>query len=92
MKLKELIQGWPLDGWARGSLAWDNDPGILKLTAVTEPGAAGTFELVSIDAQLCRWSNSLVVADPAYHAATSAALAGAIGRTLADVGEVDIGL
>jgi hypothetical protein len=92
VKLKELIEGWPLDGWSRGSLTWDNDPGILRLAAVREPGAAGTFDLTAGDAQLCRWSNSLVVRNSAHHAAVSEALAHALGKTLSEAGEIEIAL
>jgi len=90
MKLKEVIEHWPPEGWARGSLAWDNDPGLLKLAAVSEPGAAGTFALTAADAQLCRWQTTLEVANPALHAAVGAALAGAIGMSLADAGEIEV--
>lgn len=90
MKLKEIIPEWPLSGWARGTFAWDNDPGILKLAAVREPGAAGTFDLAASDAQLCRWATTLVVTEEAKHAAVAQALAGAIGKTLAEIGELEI--
>lgn len=53
MKLKELVRDWPLDSWARGSLAWDNAPGISTLAAVTEPGAAGTFDLAAAQRPIC---------------------------------------
>ena len=46
--------------------------------------------LVAADAQLCRWSNALAIENPAYHAAVSTALANAIGKTLAEVGEIEI--
>ena len=90
VKLKELLSDWPPDDWTRGSLAWDNNPGILKLAAVSAPGAAGTFELVASDAQLCRWSSTLVIGAPEYSGAVSASLAGAIGRTLAEIGELEL--
>jgi len=90
VKLKEVIEDWPPTGWARGSFAWDNDPGILKLAAVTEPGTAGTFELAASDAQLCRWKATLVVNDPNLHAPVATALAAAVGQTLAEAGEIEI--
>lgn len=90
MKLKELIADWPLDGWTRGSLAWDSDPGILRLAAVKEPGSAGTFELEADDAQLCRWKNAVVIKETALHGAVAAALATAIGKTLSEAGEIEV--
>ena len=90
MKLKDLIADWPPVDWARGSLTWDEDPGMLKLAAVSEPGAAGTFELVAGDAQLCRWSNTLVIEDALQSAAVGAALTEAIGKSLVDIGELEI--
>lgn len=90
MKLQELIPEWPLSGWARGTFEWDNDPGLLKLASVREPGAAGRFELSASDAQLCRWSATLIVEDESKHAAVIAALTNAIGETLADIGQIDI--
>ena len=90
MQLKNLIADWPPADWTRGSLTWDADPAMLKLAAVSEPGAAGTFELVASDAQLCRWSSTLVVKDPAQSAAVSAALTRAIGKSLDEIGELEV--
>ncbi len=90
MKLKDLIADWPPADWARGSLTWDNEPGLLKLAAVSEPGAAGRFELTAGDAQLCRWRTTLVIDNPDRSAAVSAALAEAIGKSLAEIGEIEI--
>jgi hypothetical protein len=90
MKLKDAIEDWPLTGWARGAFAWDNDPNILKLAAVTEPGTAGTFELTASDAQLCRWKATLVVDDSKLHAPVATALAAAVGRTLSEAGEIEL--
>lgn len=90
MKLKEHFRTWPPGGWMRGELAWDNDPGLLKLAAVTEPGAVGTFDLVASDAQLCRWTARCTIDDPDRAAAVSTALAGAIGRSLAEAGETEV--
>ena len=90
MKLKDLIADWPPADWTRGSLTWDEDAGMLKLAAVSEPGAAGTFELTAGDAQLCRWSSTLVIDDPARSAAVSAALTETIGKSLAEIGELEI--
>ena len=90
MKLKDLAADWPPTEWTRGPLTWDEDPGLLKLTSVSEPGAAGKFELVAGDAQLCRWSSTLVIDDPAQSAAASTTLIQAIGRSLAEIGELEI--
>ena len=90
MKLKDLVADWPLTDWTRGSLTWDNDPGMLRLAAVSEPGAAGTFELVAGDAQLCRWSNTFVIDDPERSAAVSTSLTEAIGRSLAEISEIEL--
>ena len=40
MKLKDLVTDWPPTEWTRGPLTWDEDPGLLKLTSVSEPGAS----------------------------------------------------
>ena len=90
MKLKDLVADWPPADWTRGPLTWDEDPGMLRLTSVSEPGAAGTFELVAGDAQLCRWSSTLVIDDPTKSAAASATLIDAIGKSLAEIGELEI--
>ena len=90
MKLKELIDAWPLRDWKRGPLVWDNDPGLLKLESINEPGTAGTFDLTAADAQLCRWKTTLVVEDPDLHAPVATALAAAVGKTLTEAGEIDV--
>ena len=90
MQVKDLVADWPLTGWTRGPLTWDNDPAMLKLAAITEPGAAGTFELVASDAQLCRWSNTLVIDDPDKSATVSIVLAESIGKTLGEIGEIEL--
>ena len=90
MKLKDLVADWPPTDWVRGSLTWDEDPGMLKLAAVSEPGAAGTFELVAGDAQLCRWTSTLILDDPAQSAAISAILTAAIGQSLEELGEREV--
>ncbi len=89
MKLKDLVADWPPADWTRGSLTWDADPGMLKLASVGEPGAAGTFELVAGDAQLCRWSSTLVIDDPTQSASVSSILTEAIGKSLAEIGELE---
>jgi hypothetical protein len=88
VKLKNLVADWPPANWTRGSLTWDEDPGMLKLAAVSEPGAAGTFELVAADAQLCRWSSTLTINDPAQSTTVSETLNQAIGKRLDEVGEL----
>lgn len=90
MTLKDLVADWPPTAWTRGSLTWDEDPGMLKLASVSEPGPAGTFELVAGDAQLCRWSSTLIVDDPAKSATVSATLIDAIGKSLAEIGELEV--
>lgn len=90
MKLKDLVTNWPPADWSRGPLTWDEDPGMLKLASVSEPGAAGRFELIAGDAQLCRWSSTLVVDNPAQSSAVSALLTKAIGKNLAEIGEIEI--
>ena len=90
MTLKDLVANWPPADWTRGSLSWDEDPGMLKLASVKEPGAAGTFELVAGDAQLCRWSSTFVLDEPTQAATVSAALTNAIGKSLDEIGELEI--
>ena len=90
MKLKDLVAEWPPPEWSRGPLTWAENPGSLKLAQVNEPGAAGTFVLIASDAQLCRWSSTLVIDNPARSAATSAALTDAIGKSLIEIAELDI--
>lgn len=89
LKLEDIVADWPPVDWTRGTLKWEEDPGMLKLAAVGEPGA-GTIELVADDAQLCRWSSRLVVNDPAQSAAVGAALARAIGKSLDEMGDLEV--
>ncbi len=90
MKIRNLIADWPPPNWTRGSLTWDEDPGVLKLVSVSEPAAPSTLELVAGDAQLCRWSSTLIVSDASQSAAISAALTETIGKSLAEIGELEI--
>lgn len=90
MTLKDLVDDWPPAEWTRGCLIWEDDPGMLKLASVSEPDAAGTFELVAGDAQLCRWSGTLIIDDPNQSAAVSAILADGIGKSLDDIGNAEI--
>lgn len=90
MKLKEAVAGWPLAGWTRGPMTWEDDAGMLKLLAVRGPSDTGALDLVAGDAQLCRWSNSIAIDDADQRKTIARVLASAVGRSLAEAGEVEL--
>jgi hypothetical protein len=91
VKLKKAVTGWPLDGWTRGPMTWDDDAGILKLLAVRGPDDDGALNLVAGDAQLCRWSNSIAIDDADQRQIVARVLVSAVGRSLTEAGEVELG-
>ncbi|HEX9878422.1 MAG TPA: hypothetical protein VGC50_17435 [Gammaproteobacteria bacterium] len=90
MKLKDLISDWPPQGWTRGPLAWDNDSGLLKLADFQGPDASGLLKLIASDAQLCRWSTSLMIGASELSGVLHEALNMALGRTLSEAGEIEL--
>ena len=63
MKLKDLVADWPPAEWTRGPLTWDEDPGMLKLASVGEPGAAGTFDPVEVAGKVSDRNNPFQLAE-----------------------------
>jgi hypothetical protein len=96
MKIRELVEEWPLSGWSCEGVSDSKEPmldidvGALRLAGYTGPDSRGWFTLTGRDLEGREWSTSFQVEEAAARSELEQVLADTIRTSLVDIGEIEV--